>query len=98
MAGRPLYSARAESDLREIYRDSLRLFGRQQARQYSGRLRTLCEKLAEGYTRGRPFDETRAGYLRKLVGAHYIVYRFGDEGRMYVVRILHSRMNLPDHL
>ncbi|MEX6505108.1 type II toxin-antitoxin system RelE/ParE family toxin [Jiella sp. M17.18] len=98
MAKRPLYSARAEGDLRRIFRDSLRLFGPEQARRYAGRLRNGCEQIADGRLRGQAFDADRAGYLRKLVGAHYIVFRFGEDGRMYVVRILHSRMNLPDHL
>ncbi|NDW03789.1 type II toxin-antitoxin system RelE/ParE family toxin [Jiella pacifica] len=98
MARPPVYSRQAEADIRHVFRHSLQLFGPRQARGYSDRIRRACEDLAAGVAKGQAIDRIRAGYLRKLVGSHYVIYRFDDGGRLLVVRILHSRMDLPDHL
>lgn len=61
-------------------------------------IREACEDLAAGSARGQAIDQIRPGYLRKLVGSHYAIYRFDKTGRLLVIRILHSRMSLADHL
>ena len=98
MARRPVYSRRAEADIRHVFRQSLRLFGPRQARRYAAAVRKTCDDLADGSVKGQPIDNIMAGYLRKLVGAHYVIFRFDDTGRLLVVRILHSRMDLSGHL
>lgn len=98
MTRAPVYSRQAEADIARIYRQSLRQFGTNQARRYSAGIRKTCEGLAAGSLRGQPIDHIRRGYLRKLVQSHYVIFRFDENGRLLVVRILHSRMRLDDHL
>lgn len=54
--------------------------------------------LGSGLRRGRALLETRPLDLCFLVGVHYVVYRARDDGRILIVRILHSRMDLTSHL
>ena len=98
MARPPVYSRQAEADIRHVFRQSVRLFGPRQARRYAETIRAACEDLAAGSARGQPIDHIRSGYLRKLVGAHYATDRFDETGKLLVVRILHSRMSISDHL
>ncbi|MBO0904658.1 type II toxin-antitoxin system RelE/ParE family toxin [Jiella sonneratiae] len=98
MAPAPLYSRQAEADIAHVFRQSLRLFGAAQARRYSDGIRKTCDDLAAGFLRGQPIDQIRPGYKRKLVRSHYVIFRFDAAGRLLVVRILHSRMKLSDHL
>lgn len=92
------YTAQARSDLRLILRNSRRLFGRNQAQRYAQHLKTAGNDLASGVRKGRPFDEAFPDRLRFKVEAHYLVYRQVDDGTILVLRVLHTRMNIADHL
>lgn len=93
-----LLSPAAQADLGEIWDYSARNWGAEQADRYIRAIRSACEALAAGPTRGRPIDEIRPGY-RKLAGQlHFLFYRVTDSGLIDVVRILHQRMDVAARL
>lgn len=94
----PRYTASARADLRLILRRSRRLFGQFQARRYATTLEQAGIDLASGIRRGRPFGEAHADRLRFKMGSHYLVYRWDEDQRVLVLRVLHGRMNFADHL
>ncbi|SMC35480.1 Plasmid stabilization system protein ParE [Fulvimarina manganoxydans] len=94
----PLYSDRAEADLRAIVRYSVHLFGANQASTYLNTIQRTCEEVASGRLRTRSHTIGNKNYWKRPIGAHVIYGRFDADGRCLIVRILHSRMNAPDHL
>jgi len=90
------FSRRADSDLLEIARYTLRQWGREQARVYVEGLESCCRMLAENPSLGRRCDEVRPGLRRMEHGKHVVFYRLEPEG-IIVSRILHERMLPPRH-
>ena len=89
-------SPRAESDLEEIWRFTLRTWSLEQADRYHNAIVDAFEDLAADRRSGRPVD-IRDGYFNYPVGAHVVFYRFLESG-LVVVRVLHRRMDVERHL
>ncbi len=68
-----------------------------QADRYIGQIRREVETLGDGAVSGRSIDHVRRGYFKRSVGSHFIIYSVVNEV-VDVMRILHNRMDLPDHL
>jgi hypothetical protein len=47
---------------------------------------------------GRAHDEVRPGYRKHTVGSHTLYHRIASAGVIDVVRILHHRMDVDQHL
>jgi len=88
------FSHRAEADLEEIGRYTLRTWGEAQADRYIGQLEDCCQLVADNPARGRPCDDIRPGLRRMEQGKHVVFYR-QEPGGILISRILHQRM-LPD--
>jgi toxin ParE1/3/4 len=84
---------RADQDLRDIYDFTLKRWGRDQLITYAEKIDQAFATIAETPAIGRP----RHGYLRTTVGRHHIFYRTDSE-TIYIIRILHDRMDAPRHL
>lgn len=83
----------ARQDLRDIFVFTLRRWGSDQLKTYRALVDTAFGALAADPHLGKP----RHGYLRYTVGRHHIFYRH-DAGTIYIVRILHDRMDAARHL
>ena len=96
MANRYVYSKRAARDLKKIYIDTAREWGVAQADKYAAGLENVLTLLAENPNLGRRCDEIRAGYRRFEHARHIIFYR-GRKADIFIVRILHDRMDSERH-
>jgi toxin ParE1/3/4 len=88
------FSGRAEADLMDIARYTLRRWGEDQTIRYIDGLEAFCRKLAGNPELGRACDDIRPGLRRMEHGRHVVFYR-QDAGGVLVSRILHQRM-LPE--
>jgi toxin ParE1/3/4 len=88
------FSRRAETDLYDIGRYTLRNWGKAQTDRYIGELEDCCQLLANSPALGRLCDEIRPGLRRMEQGKHVVFYR-EESGGIMIARILHQRM-LPD--
>jgi toxin ParE1/3/4 len=95
---RLVYSPRAISDLYDITRYGRREFGEAQARRYAANIEIVCLKLADGRLRGRPSDDPIPGLWKHRAGSHLIFFHLGKPDTLEIVRVLHGKMNIEDHL
>lgn len=92
-------SKRAQNDLESIWRYTLETWSRNQANNYVMGLLDACSLIAEApESVGRPYDHVKEGYRKYLWGHHVIFYRLDEDGRTFVVRVLHERMDFDRHL
>lgn len=89
-------SNRAKADLRGIWNYTEDRWGEQQADKYYRDIIKTIEQLASGERQGRKSD-VRDGYLKYLVGRHFVYFTKGDR-KIIVVRILHDSMETSRHL
>lgn len=88
-------SRRSQSDLTEIYLHGAAEFGRAQSEAYVRALREALDFLAVHLHAGRDRTELARPIRTHPHRAHVIVYRVSDDSSILVVRILHSRQDLP---
>jgi toxin ParE1/3/4 len=91
------FSPRATDDIDQIYDYTDATWGLAQADAYVRGLRQECQSLANGIKRGRKITVRRSGYLLVAFQSHFIAYKETDR-LVIVVRILHRRMNIANHL
>ncbi|MDP9837440.1 toxin ParE1/3/4 [Neorhizobium huautlense] len=90
-------SPRAKRDLSEIWLYTREMWSIAQADSYYRDLTNSMQALAGGIKRGKPIDSVHPGYLSSATGSHRIIYRYrGPE--VFIIRILHQRMNFRQHL
>jgi toxin ParE1/3/4 len=87
----------AKADIELIWDYTVERWGEDQAETYLRAIMAAIEIVAADPRRGRPCDEIRAGYRKFAVGGHILFYRPG-RNRIEIVRILHQRMDFPQHL
>jgi toxin ParE1/3/4 len=90
-------SRRAQADIEEIWNYTAERWDDDQANHYVRLLHQGIEAIVRDPRRGRPCDDIRVGYRKYPVGSHILFFRM-LEGRVYVVRILHQRMDFERHL
>lgn len=96
------YGPLAATDLAENHTHTTYHWGFDQAEQYTSLLIESANKIAIGELIGRSV-EGHPGVFAVLVRwksahhGHFIVYK-PVEGGIYILRILHSAMDLPQHL
>ena len=88
---------KARQDLEDIWFYTLNTWGEAQADKYIYDLNDSFEFLKDNPERGRPCDYVREGYRKHYVGKHIVFYRKTSTG-VDIVRILHQRMDLEQHL
>jgi toxin ParE1/3/4 len=87
----------AKADTQGIWDYTVDHWGEAQAEIYLDLIENAVEAIGRDPKLGRPCSEIRRGYRKHLVGSHVLFYRV--KGRaVFVVRILHQRMNFERHL
>ncbi len=87
----------ARADLEEIWLYTFNTWSLEQADSYHRKIVSAFEALADGTKKGRKVGHIRQGYFRFPVGSHFIFYRQTESG-IEVVRVLHQRMDIEQHL
>jgi toxin ParE1/3/4 len=95
---RYLLSPAAQADLNHIWDYTAERWDTDQAEEYLRELQRAIERVAANPRIGRACDEIRPGYFKLATGSHVLFYRVTDGGAIDVVRVLHQRMDLDQHL
>jgi toxin ParE1/3/4 len=90
-------TAKARADLKSIGRYTQDTWGREQRNKYLAQLDHCFHMLAQEPHKGRPCDDIRKGYRKYHVGRHLIFYRQTGKD-IEIIRILHDRMDIENHL
>jgi toxin ParE1/3/4 len=88
---------RAQRDIDDIRDYTVKRWGDDQAKRYLLKIQQTIELVLREPNRRRACDEILPGYFRVNAGSHVIFYRQSGED-IRVMRILHERMNVDDHL
>jgi toxin ParE1/3/4 len=92
-----VFSDPAIRDIDEIYDYTEDNWGFEQAEYYVFALREQCVSLADGTRSGKALKSKKEGYKALTFRSHFIIYTESlDE--LTIVRILHRRMNISNHL
>lgn len=87
----------AVRDLEDIWTFTKKTWTEQQADRYYQLLVDEIHFIVKNPYLGIQYEKIRAGYRATKVKSHLIFYRF-QHGQVEIIRLLHVRMNLPDHL
>lgn len=87
---------RAEQDLKNIGRYTLKMWGRDQRDVYLRAIDRRFAWLAERPERGRHRPEVREGYHSYLQGSHVVFYLIRDGG-IDIIGIPHQRMDIMNY-
>jgi toxin ParE1/3/4 len=93
---RIIIASRVRADLAGISRYSAMHWGHDRAERYLRDIWSMFEKLAKDPRLGRPFSNRRPDHFKVPVGSHAVIYRVRND-EIAIVRVLHQRMNLPQH-
>jgi len=91
-------SNKAVEDLSGIWNYSFDTWGERQADKYYDLLLASCQELATKDAAGKHYPEIGEGVFGFGTGLHIIFYREIKKGKIEVVRILHSSMDLKRRL
>lgn len=92
-----ILTQKARDDLLSIGRYTRKQWGKAQQIRYLTQLDCAFHDLSDKPDIGRTCDDIREGYFKYGVGKHVIFYRH-TKGHIEIVRILHSRMDIEQHL
>ena len=93
-----ILTQKAKDDLLVIGRYTRKRWGKAQQRHYLTQLDNAFHDLADKPGLGRACDDIPEGYFKYGVGKHVIFYRHTGKERIQIVRILHGRMDIEQHL
>ncbi|MFZ3013227.1 MAG: type II toxin-antitoxin system RelE/ParE family toxin [Nitrospira sp.] len=88
---------RAETDLADIWQFTFETWGVTQANTYLEQLDLGFRQLAKNPKLGKPCDEIRTGYRCLHLNRHMAYYRLHAR-QVIIVRVLHERMDIWQHL
>jgi toxin ParE1/3/4 len=94
---RVTFSRRAKADIREIWNYTVEHWGTLKAEIYLGLIEAATRSIATNPRSGRSCDDIRPAHRKYLVGSHVFFYRM-KANAIFVVRILHQRMDFDRHL
>lgn len=89
-------SHRAVSDLESIAKYTIKHFGMMQARLYRDGLESCLAQLADNPEIGQSAEQLASGLKQFRFQSHTIFYLHKVDG-LLIVRVLHSRMDVPRH-
>ena len=92
-----LLSNKALDDLKDIGRYTEERWGREQRNKYLSILDGFVQSIACDSAIGSLCDYIRPGYRKYYVGRHFIYYR-QSTSELHIIRILHERMDVKNHL
>lgn len=89
-------SRRAAIDLEVVAEYTIERFGIEQARRYRDDLKACFEQLVSNPSMGRRAEQLAHGLRRFEHQSHVVFYQREVDG-LLIVRVLHSRMDVPRH-
>jgi toxin ParE1/3/4 len=92
------FTSKAKFDLNSIWTYTVEKWSQEQADRYYNQLMAELEYISDNPKIGRDFARDGKRYRFRAVQSHLIFYRFTSEGEIEVIRILHKRMDLDNHL
>ncbi|WP_442872855.1 type II toxin-antitoxin system RelE/ParE family toxin [Aurantimonas sp. C2-3-R2] len=92
------FSPAGYRDLAAVYLYTLKRYGADQADRYVSEIARSCERVFDRPGSSRDASRYRKGLRFHQSGRHQIFYVRSSSGALDVVRILHGRMNIEDHL
>jgi len=87
----------SQTDLEQIADYTKTEWGQSQADFYLEQLEKAFYSLLDNPHLGKSRDDIKAGYRSLLVEKHLVFYRLADE-QLEIMRILHCRMDVIQHL
>jgi toxin ParE1/3/4 len=84
----------ALTDLIDIARYTRKTWSREQEAVYTKGLFDCFEKIARGETHNRDLSGIMTDCIMHQVGHHLIIFRWLEDGRPEIIRVLHERMNV----
>lgn len=93
------FSNKAVEDLSDIWNYTVTEWSEQQADQYYEMLIASCRKIAADLLLfGRKYEEIAEDLLGFKANKHLIFYKITDAENIFIVRILHERMDLKNRI
>ena len=86
----------AETDLRDIWRYTYKMWGFDQAEKYFDQIEACCEAVGDGRARSKVLEGLQEGVLIHRCEHHFIVWLAGT--RPVIIAILHERMDFVRRL
>ncbi len=90
-------SSRARADIQNVLAYTVETWGERQAYEYGAVLDNALATIEQTPKIGHAKPDLQAGILCYRAGQHLIFYRI-DGSTVYVLRVLHSRMDYAHHL
>lgn len=88
----------AQRDLEQIWDYTSERWSDDQAEACLRDIQRAVELLVDNPLLGRVCDEVRAGYRRYTAGSHLQFYRIAAGDTIEIVRVLHKRIDVDQHL
>lgn len=93
------YSKKAVEDLSSIWRYTVRKWSEKQADRYYQNLITACNHLMDSsLLSSRRYQEIAPDLFGVKSGHHIIFYKTISENDIFIIRILHEKMDIKGHL
>jgi toxin ParE1/3/4 len=89
---------KAYEDLKSIAIYTKENWGKSQRAIYLKMMDDAFLDLSNNPGHGRKADDMREGYYKYRIGKHLIFYHQASAGDIEIVRILHQRMDIENHL
>jgi plasmid stabilization system protein ParE len=83
----------AEQDLKEIYRYTIKTWGKKQAKHYAGLLEKRFNDIASNTARVRNLSALRHDVMVSRCEHHYIFFTNPGDQKPQIFAVLHERMN-----
>ena len=93
-----IFSNRAVEDISDIWNYTFDVWSELQAEKYYNLLIESCQELGVGKVSGKHYSEIDNEIFGFRVGQHIIFYRTLKKGKVEIVRILHSSMDLKSRI
>ena len=88
----------ALKDLRGISNYTFKTWGKEQEVAYIRGLFTFFERIARNDTQNRDLSALVPECFSCKISHHLVVFRWLDDGRPEIIRILHEKMDIPQRL
>jgi toxin ParE1/3/4 len=91
-------SAKATTDLEEIWLYTLKNWSLQQADRYYNLLMDEIEYVAKNFESGKSIDFIKSGYRISKVKSHIIFYKKSADNIVEIIRVLHQQMDIENRI
>jgi toxin ParE1/3/4 len=85
-------------DLKDIARYTRKTWGRDQEKIYIKGIFDCFEKIAKRETFNVDFSQIKVGCYKCKINHHLVFFRWLNDGRPEIIRVLHEEMDIPMQL